>query len=112
MKWKIAYGYMKKKYKFAKMMLQENSTHTWVTACEHIGEVKLFSYIIATCNKDNLEWTYDKFKEKAIISLYDIGQTSIFNYLKRLCSAKGKDPLLFKIGKGLYRINNKYIDFK
>ena len=97
---------------FAKMMFRKNSTYTWINACDHMGEAKLFGYIITTCDKNTLLWNYDKFKERALLQLLNVSRASIFSYLKLLSTDKGCGALLVKEGRGLYRVNEKYIDFK
>lgn len=90
-----------------KMKLLSNKVDNWVMRCEHIGQVKLVSYILTTFNHTDHTWTYDKHKEKAIMQLIGLSQTSIFNYLKGLVKAE----ILIKKGRGIYEINREFLEF-
>ena len=97
---------MKDKY-YLKMKIKENSIDNFLMKCTHIGEAKLFGYILSTFNPNDLHWTYDKYKKEAIIQLLDVSEATIFSYLKLLC----KSQLLIKKGKGIYIVNKEYIEF-
>lgn len=97
---------MKIKY-WLKMKIEANSLNSWVMQCEHIGEVKLFGYILATFNPNDMSWSYDKYKEEAIKKTFSISKATVFNYLKNMC----KNKLLIKKARGLYQVNEEFIEF-
>ena len=97
---------MRNKY-WLKMNIKENSIDSWIMKCTHLGEVKLFGYILSTINVNDMTWNYDKYKKEAIIKLLELSEATIFKYLKLLC----KNQLLIKKGKGLYTINEEHIQF-
>jgi hypothetical protein len=96
----------KPKSKFVRMIIRPNG-ESWATKCDHIGEVKVFSYILATFNRNDTLWTMSPEKLKALAHLYDIQESTIYKYLKNLVS-KG---LLFKAGRGHYRVSDEFIDY-
>lgn len=82
-------------------------TDSWVMRCTHIGQVKLFGYILSTYNTNDGTWSYDKYKEALIVNKLDITKATIFTYLKKLVEAE----ILIKRGKGIYEINDKFIEY-
>lgn len=82
-------------------------TDSWIMQCTHIGEAKLFGYIISTFNQNDCSWSVTAEKIKAIEALLGIKKASVYNYLKSLV----KNKLLVKVGRGNYRINKEYISY-
>ena len=98
----------KNDYKYwIKMKILSNVIDNWVMRCDHIGQVKLMSYILSTFNPMDHTWCYDKIKEKAIIQLIGVSKASIFNYLNGLVKAE----ILFKNGRGVYEINKTLLEY-
>lgn len=90
-----------------KMKIYTNPIDNWAMRCTHIGQVKLFAYILSTYNTTDSTWNYDKYKEAVIIDKLKITKATLFVYLKKLVDSE----LLIKRGKGLYYINDKYIEY-
>lgn len=82
-------------------------TDSWIMRCTHLGEAKLFGYILATINVSDYTWTIDAEKRTAIKLLIKIEKTTVQNYLKLLC----KNGLLHKVSQGKYRINDEFISY-
>ncbi|RYC70703.1 hypothetical protein [Spirosoma sordidisoli] len=82
-------------------------TCSWITKCDHIGEAKLFGYILATMNRTDGLWTNTKQKRLAVEQLYGLKEASQFNYMKNLV----KNGLLLKKGKGEYQVNKQYVSY-
>lgn len=97
---------IKNKY-WVKMLIKENIIDSWIMRCTHMGEVKLYGYILSTFNPNDMSWTYNKFKQQAIEKLFDLKESTVFKYLKLMV----KNGLLIKQGKGTYLINQEYIQF-
>lgn len=94
------------KIKYWLKMKFYEGTLSWVEQCHHIGEVKLFGYILSTFNIADGTWTNTRMKRDVIREKYGISENSIFTYLKLLC----KSELLHKTGQGEYRVNKKFIE--
>ena len=93
---------------FVKMNIFEG-TDSWAMRCSHIGEVKLFAYILATFNQNDMTWTYTAEKQKAIQDKFGISRPTTFNYLKHLAS---KDVgILIKKSKGEYQVNSEFVEY-
>lgn len=84
-----------------------NTTDSWIMKCEHIGQAKLFGYILATYNTSDNTWNYDKYKESVIMEKFNITRVTLFTYLKKLVESE----LLIKRARGVYQINSKYAEF-
>lgn len=80
---------------------------SWVLVCKHVGEIKLFGYILSTFNQNDNSWNYDKLKQEIIEKHFNIKPSTQFKYLKNLV----KYQLLFKIAKGKYVISGEYIQY-
>lgn len=79
----------------------------WVSKCTHMGEVRLFNYILATFNRHDATWANTRQRRLAIKQLHGLEESTIFNYLKLLTKSK----LLIKMGKGEYKVNAEYVEF-
>lgn len=74
---------------------------------KHIGEVKLFDYILTNCNRQTLRWTISKsIREDASVKC-DLSEPSINRYLAAMVN---EYKVLKKIDRGTYEINRDYID--
>ena len=84
-----------------------DGTLSWVMKCDHIGEAKLFGYILGTFNQSDMTWTNTADAQRAVEQLLGIKRPTMFNYLKNLC----KNGLLSKLGKGSYKLNELYVQY-
>ena len=91
---------------WVKMKVLEGTT-TWIAKCEHIGQAKLFGYILATFNRTTGEWSNTKAARTAIHQLYGIEESTAYTYLTKLV----KVGLLVKSGRGHYKVNSDYISY-
>ena len=88
------------------MYVMEGTT-SYIHKCSQIGEAKLFGYILATYNKTDSIWTNTKTKREAAMQLYELKESTIFQYLKLLVAS----GLLIKMGRSEYKVNPEYIEF-
>lgn len=82
-------------------------TDSWIMQCEHIGEAKLFGYILSTFNQNDCSWSITAEKIIAIQAVIGIGKASVYNYLRSLA----RKNLLIKAGRGNYKINPDYVSY-
>lgn len=84
-----------------------DGTSSWISQCKHIGEAKLFGYILSTFNRTDGSWTNTSQKRMAVEQLLHIKQATQFNYLKSMTQS----GLLVKMSRGEYHVNREYIEF-
>lgn len=74
---------------------------------EHIGEIRMFSYIIIASQKEKSNYyRHDFTAVKEIEKLYKIKPSTQHKYLKLLLTKE----VLVKIQNGIYKVNSKYIE--
>ena len=95
-------------FKKINIMEYKNKELTLIDLFDHIGEAKLYSYILIACNNnpENYYLHHDK-SAQTIAKDLGIAPPTQFKYLALLV----KKELLFKeVGKrGYYKINTKYL---
>jgi hypothetical protein len=94
---------------YIKMNIIENLKYdfTILELFEHIGEAKMFSYILTTAQKEvNNYYRHDFNSKIELENRFDIKESTQFKYLKLLIS-KG---LICKIQNGIYKVSEKYIE--
>lgn len=95
-------------FKKINIMEYKNKELTLIDLFDHIGEAKLFSYIMIACNnnKENYYLHHDK-SAQLIAKELSIAPPTQFKYLSLLVK---KELLLKEVGKrGYYKINPKYV---
>lgn len=80
---------------------------TLLDMCKHIGEVKLFGYIVSKMNKESLDFVSNEKVKDDILKELDLSRDTVNRYLSNLCEYK----LLIKLSRGYYRVNKRYLSF-
>lgn len=88
-------------------MVEYEPKKLFILKCNHIGEAKLFCFIVTHMNKETRQWfASDANKQRAVEAL----QSSIPTINRYLSSLK-ESGLLKQQVRGVYEVNDDYIDF-
>lgn len=96
--------YLKLKYK---KNMSKHTLSTLFSKFSHIGEVKLFEYIIVHLDKNTMRWDYNDTKAALIESNLQLAKSSQFRYLKSMVS----NGILTRLQKGVYQVNPEWMEY-
>lgn len=88
-------------------MIEYEPHKTYIDKCTHIGEAKLFNFIITHMNKETRMWYSNRPNKERVKEDLGLSIASIDRYILSLT----KSNLLIRHIKGAYEVNSDFISF-
>lgn len=83
-----------------------NEIFTVLRLFEHIGELKLFEFILHKVVKnEGLVYYHNEDTIAQFKKLHNLGSSTLHNYIRSMVNKE----ILFKLGNGRYRVNEDYV---
>jgi DNA-binding IclR family transcriptional regulator len=84
-----------------------NSLETVFGAFKHLGEVHLLEFILDTLDTNTMRYYHNNDRTEQIQKKYDLAPSSQYRYLSNMV----KNGVLEKVGKGKYKVMEKWIEY-